>query len=106
MTKQLTPEQEADCLALNPFDMDFGSPGDRIFSDRIAVARKVGPCHICTQLIQPGEAIRRHVGLYDDRMQTYRWCRLCCGAMALSWTDDSRAIEERFKLRRCEVTSK
>lgn len=88
-----------DCLKLNPFDGDFGSPGDRVFSDRISIARKLGECHTCGGEVKPGEEQRRHVGLYDDQMRTFRWCSLCCEAMAASWTDNGQALERRFALR-------
>jgi hypothetical protein len=96
---KLTEKQEKDCLNYNPFEGDFGDPGDREFLDKIAVARKSGPCQDCYCEIKPGETIRRKVSLIDGDMRTYRWCFLCCEAMAKSWKDNGEAIDDRFALR-------
>lgn len=101
----LSQQQRTDCLKLNPFDGDFGAPGDRIFSDRISVARSAGVCHCCSGVIEPGEEQRRHVGKYDDDMRTFRWCSRCCAAMSLSWTDNGVELERRFGLRREQVAA-
>jgi len=95
----LTDEQKADCLSVDPFAGDFGGIGDRIFSDRIGKARKPGACGDCAGDILPGEEQRRLSALFDGEMRSYRWCSLCCAAMALSWTDDGEAMEERAELR-------
>ena len=50
-----------------------------------------------------GEAQRRAVWLFDGEMRTYRWCSLCCQAMALSWTDNGIALEARAALRRARM---
>lgn len=97
---RLTDEQRTDCLNVDPFAGDFGAPGDRIFSDRIGKARKLGECGDCAGEIAPGEEQRRLTAVFDGALRSYRWCHLCCSAMALSWTDDGEAWEERFALRR------
>lgn len=92
-----------DVLSYNPFDGDFGTPADRRFSDLIVTARKPGPCHDCAGTIEAGELIRRAVWLFDGEIRTYRWCALCCAAMASSWTDNGEAIEARAALRRART---
>jgi len=94
---------EPDVLAFHPFQDDFGLPSDRCFSDRIVTARRVGVCHDCAGGIKMGEAQRRAVWLFDGEMRTYRWCSLCCQAMALSWTDNGIALEARAALRRARM---
>lgn len=91
---------ENDCLAYDPFDGDFGMPGDRILKDKIVLARKSGQCHICGQQIKPGEKIRSMAAVYtDDGFMSFRWCSECCAAMAAYWGDDVEAIDRRYALR-------
>ena len=47
---------------------------------------------------QPGERIRRMVQLFEGEVKTARWCHKCCEAMALSWTDSGKALEERARI--------
>jgi hypothetical protein len=89
------PFNAEDCLAADPFASDFGSPGDRTFKDKITKARVGGPCHWCDKEIKPGEVIRLRTDLSEGVVCTYRWCTLCCKAMAKSWTDDGKAWERR-----------
>jgi hypothetical protein len=86
-------------LSVDPFAGDFGSPGDRTFSDKIVIARKAGECHCCAQTIKPKERIRRRVDLFDGHVHTFRWCSACCDAMALSRTDAGAAWTARERLR-------
>lgn len=92
--------RDADVLKFHPFQDDFGLPSDRCFSDKIAVARKPGPCHGCAQTISAGERIRRSTWLFDGEVRTYRWCSLCCDAMASSWIDNGSALDARERLRK------
>lgn len=94
-----TPNEE-DVLAYNPFDGDFGEPGDRTLVDRMATARKRGPCHLCDGEIVPGERIRRRTDVASGEIMSFRWCAGCCVAMAASWKDDGRALERREALRK------
>jgi hypothetical protein len=73
---------EKDCLAVNPFDGDFGSPQDRTLRDKIVVSRKAGGCHLCGQQIIPGTMIRSRTDIFDGEIATYRWCTECCVEMA------------------------
>lgn len=36
----MTTFDEAECLKVNPFEGDFGSPGDKVLKDKIGTARK------------------------------------------------------------------
>lgn len=92
---------EADVMSYNPFDGDFGAPGDRLLRDRIVTARSGGDCHLCGGKIQPGTRIRSRSGVIDGSLMSWRWCTACCEAMALSWTDDGKALEARYIERLC-----
>jgi hypothetical protein len=89
---------EAECLKTNPFEGDFGSPGDKVLKDKIVTARKSGTCCLCLQEIIPGERVRTLAAIFDGEMRSYRWCSECCEALAASWTDDGRAWEERVRI--------
>lgn len=99
MKPSLTAEQSTDCLKYHLFQDDFGAPGDRVFRDAIGVARKPGWCIECCAPISPGEQQRRHVGLYDGQMRTYRVCFACCAAMAASWKDGAESLQQRWSMR-------
>lgn len=90
--------QEADCLKCNPFEGDFGEPGDRVLKDKIVTARKAGVCGMCRQEVTPGERVRTLSAVFDGALMSYRWCEKCCEAMASSWTDEGRAWEARVAL--------
>jgi predicted nucleic acid-binding Zn ribbon protein len=79
MTTQSTDDA---VLSFDPFEGDFGIPGDKIFSNRMAIARKPGPCSHCGTDIAKGERIRRQTSKFDGELMTHRWCALCCTAMA------------------------
>lgn len=96
----MTIFDEAECLKVNPFEGDFGSPGDRVLKDKIGTARKGGTCGMCCQEITPGERVRLLAAVFDGTLMNYRWCSACCGAMAASWTDDGEAWEERARMGR------
>lgn len=69
-------------LGFDPFEGDFGMPGDKVFSNRMVVARKPGPCSHCSTDIVKGERIRRQTSKFDGALMTHRWCARCCAAMA------------------------
>ena len=96
----LAPFDEIDVLACEPFEGDFGEPGDRTLKDKMVNARKPGPCHLCRQEIKPRERVRTRADVSYGKIMTYRWCNSCCHAMALSWTDDGEAWEHRASLAR------
>ena len=69
-------------LDFDPFEGDFGMPGDKVFTNKMVVARKPGPCSHCEAEIVKGERVRRQVSKFDGELMTHRWCALCCKAMA------------------------
>lgn len=90
---------EAECLKYYPFEGDFGSPGDRILSDRIVTTRKPAQCHMCLNPAEPGSRSRVLKAIYDGELRTYRWCSDCCAAMARVWDFDGDPFEERMRVR-------
>lgn len=86
-------------LNFDPFAGDFGAPGDRVLSNKMGIARKAGDCQDCGQEIQPGERVRMMTAAFDGELMRYRWCALCCAAMALSDEDGGEAYEARCALR-------
>lgn len=96
----LSPLAEDDVIACDPFEGDFGEPGDRTLKDKMVNARKTGPCHLCGQQIEPGERVRSRTDVFEGEIMSFRWCNACCHAMALSWTDDGKAWEHRASLAR------
>jgi len=96
----MTTFDEAECLKTNPFEGDFGSPGDKVLKDKIGTARKGGTCGMCRQEIVPGERVRLLAAVFDGTLMNYRWCSECCAAMAASWTDNGEAWEARARLGR------
>ena len=94
----MTTFDERACLQVNPFEGDFGSPGDRVLKDKIGTARKCGTCGMCRQEIQQGERVRLLAAIFDGQMMSYRWCSACCAAMAVSWHDAGRAWTARVRL--------
>lgn len=92
--------KEEDVLAYDPFEGDFGSPGDITLRDKIVKARKSGECHHCGHEIQPGYFARSMTAIFDGKLMSWRWCQACCEAMALSWEDGGEAICARYALNR------
>lgn len=90
---------EADCLAYDPFQWDFGD-GEVLLSDKIVTAAKdhPGKCHDCAGDIAKSERHRARREAYAGQAITALWCGECCAAMAISWTDEGRAIEARVTL--------
>ncbi|WP_426304061.1 hypothetical protein ACN9MJ_13685 [Acidovorax facilis] len=91
-------------LQFDPFEGDFGTPGDKVFSNRMVIARKPGPCSHCGTAIAKGERIRRQESKFDGELMTHRWCALCCMAMATYDSeleadgDDLPTYEQRSRL--------
>lgn len=95
----MTDFDEADCLAVDPFDGDFGSPGDTIFRDKIVIPRKTHECACCMRLTDVGTKTRVITALFDGELHQYRYCTHCCAAMAISEKDGGRAWAKRTNLR-------
>ncbi|SDY54621.1 hypothetical protein [Delftia lacustris] len=77
-----TTAWENHVLAFDPFDGDFGDQGDRVLSNKLVTARKPGPCAHCGCQIAQGERVRSMSARFDGQLMSYRWCALCCEAMA------------------------
>ena len=75
-------------LQFNPFDGDFGAPGDTTLSDKMVTARKEGPCSHCGHTICKGERVRSMSAKFDGQLMSYRWCALCCAAMVKCQADE------------------
>lgn len=94
----MTPEQEAECLHVDPFEGDFGGAGDAdgVLSDKMVTARKGGPCHLCAGECIPKTRVRRRVEVYDGSLMTFSWCAECCEAMVASIDFDPCADAGEF----------
>lgn len=82
-----TQAKEQAILDFDPFEGDFGEPGDSILANKMVTARKPGPCSHCKQKIQKGERVRSMAAKFGNFMR-YRWCAACCDAMVAA-DDDS-----------------
>ena len=89
---------EPECLACNPFEGDFGEPGDRTLVEKIVTLRRPRKCALCGQMSVKGTRCRVNVEIFDGKLMSYTWCEECCSAMADSWTDQGRALEKRAAL--------
>ena len=81
-------EFESNVLAFDPFEGDFGEPGDSVLRDKMVNVRTPGPCSHCGCQIHKGERIRIMWAKFGDLM-SYRWCALCCEAMAKCQAQES-----------------
>lgn len=86
---------EENVLNYNPFEGDFGEPGDITFKDRLITSRKEHRCIYCCNKINKGDTYRKIVSKFSGELMTHRYCKQCCDAMAISWRDEGRAIEKR-----------
>lgn len=87
---------EFTALDFDPFEGDFGSPGDRALSDKIVTARKEHKCFHCAGPILPTTKYRAKAEIVDGSLHTFKWCEPCCGAMVIELNDgDSMAFENR-----------
>ena len=92
-------------LDYDPFEGDFGAPGDKVFSDRLVLSRKTYECFHCGGGIAFGEKHRSRYEKSDGEMRTFRWCGKCCEAMvaeliAEESDDDPDEPEDRFPFER------
>ena len=90
----MTDFNEAECLQYNPFDGDFGEPGDKVLSDKIVTARKESPCCECLTPIQKGERVRSMSAVFSGDLHSYRWCSACCHAFSLAFSYDDDEEDE------------
>lgn len=84
----LTLEQESAALEFDPFEGDFGDQSDRVLSNKFVNVRKPGACSHCGFEIIKGERARSMSAKFDGQLMAYRWCALCCAAMAKCAADD------------------
>jgi hypothetical protein len=70
-----------EALDFDPFQGDFGAPGDRELSDVMRKARKQHECCHCKGPIIPGESYRARADIADGELMQWKWCALCCAAM-------------------------
>ncbi|MFA5420198.1 MAG: hypothetical protein WC341_17225 [Bacteroidales bacterium] len=68
-------------MEYDPFDGDFGDPGDKILSDKMVLAKKEHQCFWCGLPIKPKELHRSRVDIINGELCSYRWCNDCCSAM-------------------------
>lgn len=83
-----TADFESNVLAFDPFEGDFGEPGDSVLRNNMVNARKPGPCSHCGCQIHKGERVRSMSARFGELM-SYRWCALCCAAMAKCQAEES-----------------
>lgn len=92
-------------LDFRPFDGD--ETDTTLLSDKIVTGRKAYVCQTCDGPIQPGERQRAMVETNneDKQIMTFRWCRICCRAMAQAFdygrftvSGPERLIESRDRL--------
>lgn len=99
----MTDFNEAECLQYNPFDGDFGEPGDKVLSDKIVTARKKSPCCECLTPTKKGERVRSLSAVFGGELSSYRWCSACCQMFSLAFSDDpdefDKVIAERSAVR-------
>lgn len=100
-----------DALDFDPFEGDFGVPGDRTLEDKMVCARKEHVCFHCCGPIAVGELHRSRRDIADGQLMAFRWCAACCNAMAAQMDadddeDDDDAsdypYEERFRLHKTQ----
>jgi len=90
---------EAACLRINPFEGDFGTPGDKILSDRIVSGRSDKPCGECLTPTEKGERVRTMTAVFDGELRSYRWCSACCAAFVAFGNGDYAPMDARAAVR-------
>ena len=84
-------------LDYEPFEGDFGCPGDTTLRDAMVKARKTHACTHCAGQIVPGETYRSRSDIADGDMMSWKWCALCCAAMVLELSaSDDDSDEPRY----------
>lgn len=68
-------------LDFDPFDGDFGCPGDTTLKDAMVKARKPHTCTHCAGPIVSGETYRSRSDIVEGDLMSWKWCALCCTAM-------------------------
>ena len=92
-------ESISEALYFDPFEGDFGEPGDRTIKDKIVKFRKPHRCHICDVTTQVGEVGRNRVDVFAGALYSVYFCHECCVAMVASLDDcDDETIIQRYAL--------
>lgn len=91
-------DRDQSVLAYDPFAGD--ETRITVLSDTIVVTRTAHLCNVCQGQTVPGTRCRRRTEInHDDRkLMSFYFCTPCCDAMAASWEDEGRAIEERTRI--------
>ena len=82
-------------LDFDPFQGDFGTPDDKLFSDKMVKGRGKYSCFHCLGGIAPGEQHRSRSERADGEFMSFRWCLKCCEAMVKQLQGEGLAYEER-----------
>ncbi|MEW7867500.1 hypothetical protein [Aeromonas diversa] len=94
----MNKEQLESALSFNPFEGDFGEPGDRTLKDKIVKFRKPHVCHICDGDIQVGEIGRNLVEVFSGDIGSFYFCQVCCVAMSKSVDGDDNEDEDASEI--------
>lgn len=84
--------EEFRVLQYDPFQGDFGEPGDRTLQDKMVTTRKHAYCHSCGDDIAPKSRARSRVEVFGGELMRFKWCTACCEMMAI---DDHDGLEDR-----------
>jgi len=77
----MSDQYEPAVLDFDPFEGDFGMPGDKVFLNKLVTGRKQHQCSHCDGLIIIGEQHRYQSSKFDGEFMVHRWCAACCQAM-------------------------
>ena len=87
-----------DALKYNPFEGDFGEPGDITLKDKIGIIRKPRACHLCDDVIEKGERVRIRTDISQGNIMSFVWCNKCCVAMAAYENGNEDLINQRYDI--------
>ena len=90
----------ANCLRIDPFEGDFGSGDEHLFSDKLVMAKKDHTCHICGDDIPEDMLHRALTDKSEGIVATSRYCYACCVAQAVCFqTDNTELLDSRYTKR-------
>lgn len=91
----MTPaEREARDMLVLSFDPFQDDAESRTLADKMVVTRKAHECHNCLETIPVGTRVRSMTQTWDGDIGTWRWCPVCCDAIAdefdpAKWDDET-----------------
>ncbi|MGL4885373.1 MAG: hypothetical protein ACRC4V_03330 [Aeromonas veronii] len=92
-------ESISEAICFDPFEDDFGEPGDRTLKDKIVKFRKPHRCHICGTTTTVGEVGRSRVDVFEGKLYSFYFCHECCVAMVTSLDDcEDETLIQRYAL--------